>query len=113
MLVDSFLEASAERSPDKIALVCGDRRFRYSELELRANRLAHALRRAGVERGDRVQFSLRFRGRELAHIDEGIKVFGRVIEMLADIAKVEQHSRREGRRITMLVAPLGGQQVKK
>lgn len=66
-----------------------------------------------MERGDRVQFSLRFRGRELAHIDEGIKVFERVIELLADLAKVEQHSRREGRRITMLLAPLAGQQAKK
>ncbi len=55
-------------------------------------------------RGDRVQFSLRFRGRELAHIDEGLKVFDRVKEELVDCATVDA-SRREGRRITMMLAP--------
>lgn len=59
-----------------------------------------------LDRGDRVQFSLRFRGRELAHIEEGQRVFGQIITSLEDVAKVEQHSRREGRRITMLLAPL-------
>ncbi len=57
-----------------------------------------------LERGDRVQFSLRFRGRELAHIDEGVKVFESIKEQLADIAKVEQDCRREGRRISMLLS---------
>jgi len=58
-----------------------------------------------LERGDRVQFSLRFRGRELAHIDEGQKIFQRIQELLSDIAKVDQGFRREGRRITMTLAP--------
>ncbi len=58
-----------------------------------------------LERGDRVQFGLRFRGRELAHIDEGQKIFTSIKEQLADIAKVEQDFRREGRRITMMLAP--------
>jgi translation initiation factor IF-3 len=58
-----------------------------------------------LERGDRVQFSLRFRGRELAHIDEGEKIFEKVKEMLADVSKVDQNFRREGRRITMTLAP--------
>lgn len=59
-----------------------------------------------LQRGDRVQFSLRFRGRELAHIDEGQRVFERIREQLADVSKVEQEYRREGRRITMSLAPL-------
>ncbi len=63
--------------------------------------------RSFLERGDRVQFSLRFRGRELAHIDEGQKIFLKIQETLADIAKVEQNFRREGRRITMMLAPIG------
>jgi len=58
-----------------------------------------------LSRGDRVQFSLRFRGRELAHIDEGQRVFQRVREALAEVAKPEKDSRREGRRITMTLAP--------
>lgn len=70
------------------------------DLEMKVN---HA--RKFLERGDRVQFSLRFRGRELAHIDEGQRVFADIVEMLSDIAKVEQNFRREGRRITMTLAP--------
>ena len=61
--------------------------------------------RGFLERGDRVQFTLRFRGRELAHIDEGQKVFRNIQESLADISKVDQNYRREGRRITMTLAP--------
>lgn len=61
-------------------------------------------------RGDRVQFSLRFRGRELAHIDEGQRIFTRIEESLQDCGKVDRN-RREGRRITMLIAPLTKQQI--
>ena len=63
-------------------------------------------------RGDRVQFSLRFRGRELAHIDEGMKVFDHIREGLADCSKIDQNSRREGRRITMTLAPGGAAAAK-
>ena len=66
-----------------------------------------------LERGDRVQFSLRFRGRELAHIDEGAKVFKKIQEELADVSKIDQHFRREGRRITMTLAALPKEQVGK
>ncbi|MCP4376311.1 MAG: translation initiation factor IF-3 [bacterium] len=61
-------------------------------------------------RGDRVQFSLRFRGRELAHIDEGQRIFQQVEDALQDCGKVDRN-RREGRRITMLIAPLTKQQL--
>ena len=63
--------------------------------------------RGFLERGDRVQFTLRFRGRELAHIDEGLKVFESVKVALEGTSKVDQFPRREGRRITMLLAPTG------
>jgi len=58
-----------------------------------------------MERGDRVQFMLRFRGRELAHIEEGHKVFERIKQELADIGRPETGLRREGRRITMMMVP--------
>ena len=54
MQVEQFLENSARQFPDKIALICGDERLTYRQIEERANQLAHALIAAGVERGDRV-----------------------------------------------------------
>ena len=54
MLVQEFLERSARRLPDKEALVAGDVRLTYRELDESANRLAHALHAAGVSYGDRV-----------------------------------------------------------
>lgn len=54
MLVDHFLAASASRLPDKVALVCGNRRLTYGEVDQSARALADALRRLGVNRGDRV-----------------------------------------------------------
>ena len=54
MQVEQFLENSARQFPDKIALICGEERLTYRQIEERANQLAHALIAAGVERGDRV-----------------------------------------------------------
>ena len=58
MLVQRFLEESAARFPDKVALICGARRLTYGAIDAAANRLAGALRRAGVCRGDRVAITL-------------------------------------------------------
>jgi acyl-CoA synthetase (AMP-forming)/AMP-acid ligase II len=52
----SFLRRSAFVDPDEVAVVHGDRRYRYRELDERVKRLASALDRAGVETGDRVAF---------------------------------------------------------
>jgi long-chain acyl-CoA synthetase len=54
MLLHHFLEFSADRLPNKIALVCDHQRLTYAEVEAQANRLANALRAQGVQRGDRV-----------------------------------------------------------
>ncbi|MCC7374239.1 MAG: AMP-binding protein [Verrucomicrobiales bacterium] len=56
--VQDFLESSADRLPSKTALVCDGRRLSYQEIDQLANRLAHALRAAGVARGDRVAIFL-------------------------------------------------------
>jgi fatty-acyl-CoA synthase len=52
----SFLTRSAHVFPDKLAVVHGERRYTYRELEARVNRLASALRRAGLGQHDRVAF---------------------------------------------------------
>jgi long-chain acyl-CoA synthetase len=54
MLVNDFLENSAERFADKTALICDDQRLTYAQIEERANQVANALITLGVERGDRV-----------------------------------------------------------
>jgi len=54
VLVDHFLHNSAERFPNKVALVCDGQRLTYSDLEARANQLAWGLQASGVRRGDRV-----------------------------------------------------------
>ena len=58
MLVHEFLTRSATRLPQKVALVCGGRRFTYAELDAMSNRLANALATGGVRRGDRVAIHL-------------------------------------------------------
>jgi fatty-acyl-CoA synthase len=52
----SFLRRSAYVFPDKVAVVHGERRTTYRELEERVDRLASALRAAGIAPGDRVAF---------------------------------------------------------
>jgi fatty-acyl-CoA synthase len=52
----AFLQRSAYVFPDKTAVVHGERRYSYREFEERVNRLASALRRAGLDKHDRVAF---------------------------------------------------------
>jgi long-chain acyl-CoA synthetase len=54
VLVQDFLERSAERLPDKLALVCSGQRLTYTQVDQMADRLANALIAHGVRRGDRV-----------------------------------------------------------
>jgi len=54
LLVNDFLERSAARTPDKVALICDGQRLTYAQIDAMANRLAHALQERGVARGDRV-----------------------------------------------------------
>ena len=55
--------------------------------------------------GDKVKVTLRFRGREFAHQDLGMKVLYRVKDDLEDEAKVESMPRMEGRQMVMLMSP--------
>ena len=58
-----------------------------------------------LEEGDKVKVTLRFRGREMAHQDLGMKVLDRVSEELDDLGKVEQFPKMEGRQMVMVIAP--------
>ena len=54
MLVNDFLQHSAEQFPDKIALICNSQRLTYAQVEEQANRAANGLLALGMQRGDRV-----------------------------------------------------------
>ena len=57
------------------------------------------------EEGDKVKVTLRFRGREMAHMELGTKLLDRVKQDTATIAKVESEPRLEGRQMVMVLAP--------
>lgn len=58
-----------------------------------------------IEDGDKVKITLRFRGRELAHGQLGMRLMERVRDDSADYAKIEQHPKMEGRQMLMVIAP--------
>jgi len=58
-----------------------------------------------IGEGDKVKVTLRFRGRELAHGQLGMKLLQKVQEDMAEEAKVEQYPRMEGRQMLMVLAP--------
>ncbi len=58
LLVRDFLEQSADRLPEKVALICDGQRLTYREVDALADRVAHALIDLGVNRGDRVAIFL-------------------------------------------------------
>jgi translation initiation factor IF-3 len=57
------------------------------------------------EEGDKVKITLRYRGREMAHQDIGTKLLNKVKDEVAEIAKVEQDAKFEGRQVVMVLAP--------
>lgn len=58
-----------------------------------------------LDNGDKVKATIRFRGREMAHQDLGLKVLVRMRDELAEITKVEQMPKSEGRMMTMVLSP--------
>jgi translation initiation factor IF-3 len=58
-----------------------------------------------LEEGDKVKVTLRFRGREMAHQDLGIKLLDKVKVEMADVSKVESEPMLEGRQMIMVMAP--------
>ena len=61
--------------------------------------------RGFFEEGNKVKVTLRFRGREMAHQDLGLKVLDRVKADVSEIAKVEMEPNFEGRQGVMVMAP--------
>jgi len=58
-----------------------------------------------IEEGDKVKVTLRFRGREMAHPELGMKLLHKVKADFDEVAKVEYEPRMEGRQMIMILAP--------
>jgi len=59
-----------------------------------------------LKAGHKVQFTMLFRGRERAHKEIAIQAFHHIADSLEEIAKIERAARMDGRRMTMVLAPL-------
>jgi translation initiation factor IF-3 len=58
-----------------------------------------------LSKGDKVQFTMQFRGRERAHREVAIEIFRGVIEELGEFIKVERPPGMDGRHMIMILAP--------
>lgn len=58
-----------------------------------------------LTQGDKAKVTLRFRGREMAHQELGVKLLRRVQKDLEELATVEQFPKLEGRQLIMVMAP--------
>jgi translation initiation factor IF-3 len=61
--------------------------------------------RGFLEHKDKVVVSIVFKGREMAHIDEGRRVLNQFIEQLIDVCKVESQPLQQGKRMSCTLAP--------
>ena len=58
-----------------------------------------------LDEGDKVKVTLRFRGREMAHQEFGMRQLERIKVDLDDLGQVEQMPKMEGRQMVMVIAP--------
>ena len=81
------------------------------EIKLRPNIDSHDYEvkmrsvRKFLESGDKVKITLRFRGREMAHVELGSQLLERVRQDIEEEAKIESLPKMEGRQMIMVLAP--------
>ena len=59
-----------------------------------------------IAKGDKVKFTVKFKGREMQHTELGKDLMNRIIEETKDIAKVESRPKFEGRQMVMIIQPI-------
>ena len=59
-----------------------------------------------IAKGDKVKFTIRFKGRELQHSHLGNELMGKIKEDMKDIGKVELHPKFDGKQMIMVIQPL-------
>jgi translation initiation factor IF-3 len=58
-----------------------------------------------LKEGNKVQFTLQFKGREMAHLDLGREIFTKIKAELFMVSKIERDNKMEGRRMTLVLQP--------
>lgn len=66
-----------------------------------------------LDGGNKVKITIMFRGREMAHPEQGLSILERLADDLKDLAVIEQQPKMEGRNMHMLIAPLPNSAKKK
>jgi translation initiation factor IF-3 len=59
-----------------------------------------------ITKGDKVKFTVKFKGREMQHTELGRELMNKIIEEIKDIAKVESRPKFEGRQMVMIIQPI-------
>ena len=70
------------------------------DYEVKVNKI-----REFLDQGNKVKISLRYRGREMRHVELGHKLLERVLKDIETVAMIEQEAEFEGRQLVMIVAP--------
>jgi translation initiation factor IF-3 len=123
-----LMEVAANASPP-VCKICDYGKFKYEkkkkeaqarknqvivkvkEVQLRPNTDEHDLdykiknAQEFIEEGDKVKFTILFRGREIAHTEPGFKLCKQVIERIGEAAIVELHPKLEGKKLMMILSP--------
>ena len=123
-----LMEVAAGASPP-VCKICDYGKFKYEkkkkeaqarknqvvvkvkEVQLRPNTdehdLSYKIKNAQefIEEGDKVKFTILFRGREIAHTEPGFKMCKDVIERVGEAAVVELAPKLEGKKLMMILAP--------
>lgn len=58
-----------------------------------------------LDKGNKVQFTMLFRGREMMHVDHGYEIMNEIAKTLAEKGKVERAPQMLGRRMTLIIVP--------
>ena len=59
-----------------------------------------------LEKGDKVKFTVKFKGREMQHTNLGNELMDRIINDVSDVGKIEIRPKFEGKQIIMIIQPL-------
>jgi translation initiation factor IF-3 len=102
-IFDSKKQKSASRKKQK-RIQIKEIKFRpvteENDYQIKVNKI-----KSFLEDGNKAKVTLRFRGREMAHQNIGMKLLKRVEKDLEDTANVEQFPTLEGRQLVMMMAP--------